>query len=62
MNVDWKLLREQKEWLVSMANEDDRLTKEIEVLDGVIHFIDAFQDWSVDQGNAAEKEVFGKEL
>ena len=62
MNVDWKLLREQKEYLVTLTDTIDPmgLTGEVEVLDGIIHFIDAFQDWSVDQGNATEAEVFGE--
>lgn len=33
-SIDWELLRKQKASLVSMAGEDDRLTSEVETLDG----------------------------
>lgn len=57
MNVDWKLLREQKEALVlhMMNGTPIRMAH----LDGIIHFIDAFQDYTVDNGDATELEVFG---
>lgn len=53
MNVDWALLRAQKQRLLELDGDDELIT-------GVIHFIDAFQDWSVDNGNATEEEVFGE--
>lgn len=40
---DEQLFR-QKEYLIAMANDEDRLTEEVEVLDGVINLMDAFQD------------------
>ena len=59
MLVDWDLLREQKNVLIEirfaefcpMFNDE---------LDGLIHFLDAFQDWSILQGDATEEEVFGE--
>ena len=57
MNVDWELLRKQKEALVLHIMDGTPIP--MAVLDGIIHFIDAFQDWSVDQGNATDKDVFG---
>ena len=59
MNVDWELLRDQKLYVLHMVNDKSRSSQERSVLDGLIHFIDAFQDWTVDQGNATEKDVFG---
>jgi len=44
MNIDWELFRIQKEYLVAMADDENRLTEEIEVLDGVINLMDAIQD------------------
>lgn len=57
--IDWSLLRHQKSTLVAMANDDDRLTTEIESLDGIIALIDSLQDEAVKQGKATEVEVFG---
>lgn len=44
MNIDWELFRIQKEYLVAMANDEDRLTEEIDMLDGVINLMDTIQD------------------
>jgi hypothetical protein len=43
-NIDWVLFAKQKEYLLAMAGDDDRLTEEIAVLDGVINLMDALQD------------------
>lgn len=58
-SIDWALLRKQKFQLVSMADDDDRLMSEIEVLDGVLALLDHIQDDAVAQGRATELEVFG---
>ena len=57
MNTDWKLLREQKRALVACAMHGTPIP--MQHLDGLTHFIDAFQDDAVDQGNATVEEVFG---
>ncbi len=44
LNIDWPLFHRQKAMLVAMANDEDRLTSEVEVLDGVINLLDAIQD------------------
>jgi hypothetical protein len=41
--IDWKMFRRQKEYLVATAN-DNRLTEEITLIDGLIHLMDAIQD------------------
>ena len=62
MNIDWKLLREQKLWLYSVADptwagsstEPDRTAAW-----GLLALLDAIQDDAVDSGEASEEEVFG---
>ncbi len=44
LNIDWPLFHRQKAMLVAMANDEDRLTSEVEVLDGIINLLDAIQD------------------
>ena len=44
MNIDWELFKIQKEYLVAMCDDDDRLTEEIDVLEGVVNLMDAIQD------------------
>lgn len=44
MNIDWELFHLQKQYLVAMANDENRLTEEVAVLDGVINLMDAIQD------------------
>ena len=50
-NIDWNLLREQKAYLINTGIET-------EPMDGIIHLIDALQDYSVDTMGLSEKEVF----
>lgn len=57
--IDWTLLRHQKNCLVSMANDEERLTAEIDVLDGVVSLLDSIQDMAVKSGHATERVVFG---
>lgn len=58
MNLDWALLRRQKIALLelSLPEKDDKL------IQGIIHIIDAIQDYAVDHGDATEQEVFGESL
>lgn len=60
LNVDWRLLAKQKSYLLRLINEGENksLTEEqVDLLMGVVCFIDSFQDWSIDVGNATEDEV-----
>ena len=44
LNIDWPLFHQQKAMLVAMADDEDRLTSEVEALDGIINLLDAIQD------------------
>ena len=70
-NTDWKLLREQKAWLLEVSTscremlegtEDLRDIQEwTQVLDnstGLVNWIDQIQDAAVDSGLVPEHEVF----
>jgi hypothetical protein len=72
-NIDWKLLREQKVTLVGLRavfisattlrpklSKTDRAVYEeaIPALSGIIHLIDALQDFAVDVMGLTDKEVF----
>ena len=48
--IDWKLLREQKEWLLNNGSG--------EVM-GLIGLLDKLQDDAVSNGEFTEEEVFG---
>ena len=55
MNIDWALLREQKEFLLTVLTRPlDSKTR-----DGLIHLLDALQDDAVESGIATPQEVFG---
>jgi len=54
-NVDWALLREQKELLVGYLLKK-RVSSELE---GIINFLDTIQDNIVACGEKTELEVFG---
>lgn len=58
MNIDWKLFRIQKEYLLAMSFDTDRLTEECDVLEGVINLMDAIQDkfepLDIDEGDGSE--------
>ena len=44
-NIDWKLFAKQKECLVGLVSEGDLgLPEEVELIEGVIHLMDAIQD------------------
>jgi hypothetical protein len=45
MNIDIELLKKQKEYLISMIAEGDLgLPEECELLEGLVHMLDAIQD------------------
>jgi hypothetical protein len=50
--IDWKLLQQQKAWL---------LYKDEEYADGIINIIDSIQDYAVDELGIDEDLVFGAE-
>ena len=53
--IDWKLLRKQKADLLSRIDDSDPLM-------GIVHLIDNFQDYAVDElAFYSEEEVFGEE-
>jgi hypothetical protein len=63
--IDWELLREQKEKIIDLADDEEhkRFTpEEITVFDGIIHLIDAIQDYAVDECEFPTQEVFGYSL
>ena len=44
-NIDWNLFKKQKECLVGLVSEGDLgLPEECELIEGVIHLMDAIQD------------------
>ena len=54
--VDYKLLAKQKMLLIELNN-----TTNIDGLDGLIYFLDAFQDEAIDMHGKSETEVFALE-
>ena len=54
--IDWKLLREQKEYCI---NEADNNTEVAHIYDGLINLLDALQDCAVDNKIVSPIEVFG---
>lgn len=64
MNIDWVLLRRQKEWLFKLTNEissnpDAWTDNDFDCADGLLYLLDTIQDYAVDNGDATEFEVFG---
>jgi hypothetical protein len=57
---DWARLRVQKQTLVAFTVRETWLpASALEDLQGIVAFLDAVQDASVDDGIATEEEVFG---
>lgn len=60
VEIDYGLLREQKAWLLGRIDEpswpDGRGER-----DGLLHLIDAIQDFAVDRMGKPEREVFNLE-
>jgi hypothetical protein len=53
LELDFPLLRKQKEWLLAQPTDGEELA------DGLVFLIDAIQDQAVDMG-VPEVEVFGE--
>jgi len=51
--IDWALLRKQKSWLI-----ERNASREAQ---GLINFLDSFQDMAVDKHGIGEKTVFNLE-
>ena len=49
-HVDWDLLHQQKQILVSIRAKVPGQSHEFEALSGIIHLLDAIQDEAVDEG------------
>ena len=54
-DIDWELLRKQKRWLLEWY---DIPTATPEEACGLLHLLDAIQDFAVDVMGVSEKEVF----
>ncbi|MBN1183463.1 MAG: hypothetical protein JXB49_14330 [Bacteroidales bacterium] len=62
-NVDWTDLRSQKSTLLNIISElEKKEDLRFEDLDGILHLIDAMQDYAVDEMNIPEMHVFDFEL
>jgi hypothetical protein len=57
LNIDWKLLREQKLFLLAMADSPSDYQRSNAW--GLINLLDDIQDRAVDSGEATAEEVFG---
>lgn len=55
-NIDWNLLREQKEYC---ENEAMNNSEAAHIYEGLLTLIDHIQDAAIDDGLATELEVFG---
>lgn len=60
-HIDWKLLRDQKETLVSMTIGDSISKNQEDAIIGILNLLDEFQDVAVEEGYATEEEVFGED-
>jgi hypothetical protein len=56
--IDWKLLREQKSWLLDIVDASPSTTQVNNAL-GLVHLLDALQDRAVHVDGVSELEVFG---
>ena len=57
-NINFKLLKEQKQTLLKLAGNPNFTYDETRHLDGVIQLIDAIQDCAVDEHNVPKSLVF----
>lgn len=55
-DIDWALLREQKEYCVNEAMNNSEVA---DIYEGIIALMDAIQDAAVADGLVTEKKVFG---
>lgn len=58
-HIDWKLFRAQKSRLIELANDDNLATVDVELLDGLINFLDHFMDCAAEELNGGSPLVFG---
>ena len=57
--IDWSLLKKQKKTLLIIKNcHEDITSDQTKDIDGIIHLIDAIQDYAVDSMGISEEEVF----
>ncbi|HDY66662.1 MAG TPA: hypothetical protein ENH85_02600 [Candidatus Scalindua sp.] len=56
--IDWKLLRDQKKTLLYIDPYDHMSKEEKGAITGVIHLLDAIQDYAVDSMGKRNREVF----
>ena len=54
-DIDWEFLRKQKLWLLKLGDGPAAIPDEAY---GLIHLLDAIQDFAVDVMEVSEKEVF----
>jgi hypothetical protein len=57
-SVDYKLLQEQKITLIDVNTIPSLMPDKVAALDGIINFIDAFQDAIVESNLKTEEDVF----
>ena len=69
-NIDWELLKSQKDDLIRLINKTEKELKvrstgyilvdheDLDSLNGILNLIDSIQDSAVASGNASESEVF----
>jgi hypothetical protein len=60
-NIDWFLLKRQKETVLNLMNmfeNDERISDDLE---GILNTIDGIQDYAVDELGVEESEVFNLE-
>jgi len=56
IQIDWELLRRQKEWLMNYTDDSH------EEIDGLIQLLDSLQDLAIESGEFSEETVFGTRL
>jgi hypothetical protein len=57
--IDYDMLRRQKTLLLELTDINKTTDEQGELLLGIVHFIDAFQDAVVSDGMFDEQHVFG---
>jgi hypothetical protein len=55
--IDWKLLREQKQFLLDIISCEEGIPK-IQHLRGIVHLLDALMDYASDDMGLGDKMVF----
>jgi len=58
-NIDWKLLREQKYLCLQFIEAGYEMGRKVpDAVQGLIHLVDAIQDYATDVMGLTDKEVF----